>query len=1128
MKYPVRLFLGDMEVEFSTPPEILFNYNETELTNPTIIKNSYSKTVTIEGTPNNNRIFGHIYNLERILADDGTSMGTSFNPLVKTDFTLYYNGSIYESGYFKLDEIRRNDNNIEYDITLYGGLGDFFYNLSYKEDGNNMELADLLFENEENTGEELGFTINKDAIHDAWLYLWQPSSKWDTINFAPCYNGKPANFTCDKFLINNSGITMFNGGSTAAYSLGTSKHEHTEWETFDLRSYLQRPVLRVRETLKAIANPENNGGYTVNLDEDFFNTDNPYYWDAWMTLPMLYELDVPATVESTISVDSLTKESTYVYSVWSDMGNATNVAFDMGVRFTPTDSYTGNSIYLIRSYWSDGGITLRDDLVKAFCSDTMITIQMYGYNDSGQIAATSDMYYLTSWVADEFYFKNSTDLAKEVMMGNAPQTTSAERPTQPETEINNIILSRGKFTKKNGVYVWTNENGTEQTLKFRFPANTELTQLKLKIVVYNRDHVDRTWWGGDTNTQSYGRIDAWSEKVVNDNTYHGVDYIKNLKKVTGTFSYVPKGATGTTVSYDGFYSGRKYTKQDLLTLGITPAQFLLSYSKMFGLYFIKDVESKTIDILTRHNFYQRDKIININDLIDKGSDIKIEPTSPKYQYYDFALEPTESEAGATYKKTYGAEYGSQVINTNYQYEREHKALLDKNIFKGAVNVLEKNKYFQAPTNGVPCLVYNGFSYWYTVGGTNYDGTIDEKTMSGATINPDGLRYYDRIAKAQFHKEDNEATDGAFVLLFCDGIDYSMGDYGYHITDDVSQMYTMNNGQPCWFMNRYNKDRLGNTVALDVERFPIFTRDVYRDKNVDYSFDLGTPRTLYVPNKYVTDWQSIYNKGWKAYISDLYDGNTRVLKCRCLLRERPNPDWLRRFYWFDNSYWRLNSIKDWNISSYGTTEMEFIKVQDVADYDNIEFSIFPIIEFHLDSYNIGAEGGIIDGYIYISNGTSYSTTDAIPVDYSNGSHEYWENAAWVVSPTSARGSTKVPIRFTIPANTSAYTRTINYDIEDSYDHFHGVSIEQGSGFTGQTMVLGTTTFPKSGGTYNATVVSTENNWHIEYPSWAVPSVTSGSAGKYEITIRVYSNGTTNTRTGNIRIGNTTIPITQYGQ
>ena len=83
MRYPVRLFLGNEEVEFSTPPDILFNYSVTELSNPTIVKNAYSKTVTIEGTAQNNRIFGHIYNLERIQGFGGTISGEGFNPLVR-------------------------------------------------------------------------------------------------------------------------------------------------------------------------------------------------------------------------------------------------------------------------------------------------------------------------------------------------------------------------------------------------------------------------------------------------------------------------------------------------------------------------------------------------------------------------------------------------------------------------------------------------------------------------------------------------------------------------------------------------------------------------------------------------------------------------------------------------------------------------------------------------------------------------------------------------------------------------------------------------------------------------------------------------------------------------------------
>ena len=166
MKYPVRLFLGNQEVEFSTPPDIRFNYSETEMTNPTIIKNTYSKTITIEGTKHNNSIFGHFYDMQRIQGYDGRTMGSSFNPLVKTDFTLYYNSSIYESGYFKLDEVRRNNNNIEYDISLFGGLGDFFYNLSFREDGTPMELSDLIFEHEVNGG-NLDFKINKETVKDA-------------------------------------------------------------------------------------------------------------------------------------------------------------------------------------------------------------------------------------------------------------------------------------------------------------------------------------------------------------------------------------------------------------------------------------------------------------------------------------------------------------------------------------------------------------------------------------------------------------------------------------------------------------------------------------------------------------------------------------------------------------------------------------------------------------------------------------------------------------------------------------------------------------------------------------------------------------------------------------------------
>ena len=39
MRQNLHLFIGDMEVEFNQPPDILYTYQTTELTNPTVIKN---------------------------------------------------------------------------------------------------------------------------------------------------------------------------------------------------------------------------------------------------------------------------------------------------------------------------------------------------------------------------------------------------------------------------------------------------------------------------------------------------------------------------------------------------------------------------------------------------------------------------------------------------------------------------------------------------------------------------------------------------------------------------------------------------------------------------------------------------------------------------------------------------------------------------------------------------------------------------------------------------------------------------------------------------------------------------------------------------------------------------------
>lgn len=325
MRQEIRLYIGDREVEFSQPPAIYYNYTETDLKNPTIVKNSFSKSISIEGTPTNNDIFGHFWNLERyqLYGDTG---GVTFNPMQKVSFKLFVNGNLYERGYCKLDNVVKNGRKTEFQITLYGGLGDLFAKLSWQDgDDNNQKktLADLVFRP---YGEltaaplDLDFTINKETIDEAWQQLnrvTDVNKKWDVINFAVTSEGVPEDFEASKVLINMRSLqdemTTQDGeytgvlGSTSSatgYALGETRTELTSDTALDLRSYLLRPVISVRSIFQALKLPENSGGYDIQLDTHFFNQQNPYFYDSWVTLSKLRDLGLDKADTSSLSATS--------------------------------------------------------------------------------------------------------------------------------------------------------------------------------------------------------------------------------------------------------------------------------------------------------------------------------------------------------------------------------------------------------------------------------------------------------------------------------------------------------------------------------------------------------------------------------------------------------------------------------------------------------------------------------------------------------------------------------------------------------------------------------------------------------------------------------------------------------
>ena len=1037
----LHLYIGNREVEFHSNPEILYTYQTDELNNPTIVKNSFSKTITIYGSSANNQLFGHFWNVERLQVNGGDGSGVYFNASKKMPFALYIGNEIYEQGYVKLDEVRRVDGNYEYDITLFGGLGDFFYNLSINDDGNEMKLSDLAF------GENIDFTININTVKEAWSALENGTNgKWQTINFMPAYNGLPDDFDSDKIIINTKGTnltkTKTEGGKNYKtkndYVLGTLPDEMTEWETRDLRSYLQRPCIRMKEVVKACCDPVNNGGYEVVLDSDFFNENNPYWEKTWLTLPMIQALEYDSGEQTLEGAKLIASETTgdtegYMYQDLDfDMGEYPNsVPSSISVKATIDVNLSGvNTSYVW--FWNRNGNSYHTGW---WCVGSLFC-QLLAFNGDTVVGA-SQVYNLTTPIRHngKLYYGDNSDYN-----GGHKYTPYMGK------SIYNVL---GTF-KSDG---FTRENATSPA-EFTFVINgltTNVTSVKMcyywgasKDKMKKADEAfclfDRTYSNGWASQEWTSYSSTEPNKVTMA--------IKksNLKAVLG-------GTIGRT--------GTEVTKSLILNTEASPADYLLSYCKMFGLYFTKDVYENKIYIETRKSFYNRDEVINLEELVDYSKGVNISPIAFDTKWVQFSQEKDETQFSSNYLTTKGIDYGCKVLNTGYEFNSEKKELLEENVIKSGIEGLERSKYFVAYNNDDKVRPWFGYGLKYNL--YNGEDTIEVNGTNAAGSNimgineGEGMKYYDLFPKLQFHDADNSPTDGNNCLVFFSGVkDLSKGrtnPISYYLTDDCYWQSQLNEGTPCWLFATSDIDVYERPAARKINSIPVFERYLTdSDGNrVKKSLDFGSPQELFIPTYSITDEVNIYHNFWKTYLEDLYDINTRVLTAWVRIIGQPNPNWLRKFYWFENSIWRINKITDWNVGSYDTTKVEFVKVQDVGDYTSITQTKSNIIKLMASKYNVSPNG------------------ERVTLDLTTLNEGSWfikgSDNGLIFSKANGTGSQQLSV--TIP-QTKTPTANTPYYITAVDDEGNMANITINQGYNGETRLIVKPTnliVPSSGGFYD---------------------------------------------------------------
>lgn len=334
----IELYIENKKIDLAEDIEISFTYETVDPERLSTVKNSFSKTINVPGTPANNITFGHIFRSDKYInADNPGNIDTYYDPHKKVNWLINRNGVLVNRGYCTLDNIViKNEKDITYHITLYGGIGEFFYSLSYNEDGSPKTLADLFWNwypktsingngpatdqaTESNT---VLFKLSSSIVASCWhgldpLYTYEGTTKIDKdVTLVPCYAGIYEDFDSKHMLVNTfnqrylSSVPFITnatrsllrnsfpdtyidysdssqgteyttlGGTLSSidankYGVVTFSRDVDPWEAGDLRTNELPIAVRLSKLMTVISDPYNNGGYNVVWDDDIRQS---YHW----------------------------------------------------------------------------------------------------------------------------------------------------------------------------------------------------------------------------------------------------------------------------------------------------------------------------------------------------------------------------------------------------------------------------------------------------------------------------------------------------------------------------------------------------------------------------------------------------------------------------------------------------------------------------------------------------------------------------------------------------------------------------------------------------------------------------------------------------------------------------------
>lgn len=849
--YRNGLYIKGKYVDVDDDQLFLFTYSNNSVESPEAIKNNYSKTITVKGTPNNNKLFDELYLLDSVV--------NRFDTSKREEFELYDNGSLIESGYVKLNSIKYEKNNPSYEITLYGMLGDFFYKLAYKDDSNDVELSlkDLQYnykrlpellgqgndaptQNVDNISEDVDetktlFYWNADFIWNSWLmqftdkYPHQNECWEDFVTAAPVYSGYNEDFDNDVVVTNMnypskySGIlptSIKNGADTYStkqnYAKIKTDRELDQWEIRDLRSSVQRPAIKLDKLFKKIVDYSKQNGYNIVFDKDIDftgekgNALNRYFHKSYI---LLDALDTTSEQTNLYSVTS-PEEQTTSFTDWTEQ----DVTFNNNLS---ADTSKYNATYF-NMLLNERFKPLNNDDAQSMINKNSNFLTTSAYTFKGE--------YMGGWIklfgAFVYYFKiyDGDNLVNEKVFfveccKRKPKFTEDQQTLFNESikkwivdnighEVDYKVMNKTMINAVTPVDPDNHFITFENDLNFNFslPSSTDVKVKLLRNYILLANGRGYVSWSNVLENGDH--IKKMIYKFTGDSVQNYSDLLDWRKSLTNFTSQSIISPNSSVYYGSQEFKSQYISKSDIFANTSSPFKYLVDWCKLFNMRFRTDITTKTIYIEQRNNYFV-DKIVNLTNKIDYSKDFNINPIYVDKRIYKFGSEAdNENYAGYIYKKKYGSNYSSKMFNTKYEFDNETKEVFEDNTYKTNIDYLMSSPYFNTT------LVKDNIQYPNMLLMPKYEYTLwnnDEEysqTMFGLQSYYNILPKDDAFYKPCLFDKENKTLESMNSLVMFDRL-YIMpaqkGDYKpYMLTDDLPILLTLNNDNNC-YLNAYYDD-----------------------------------------------------------------------------------------------------------------------------------------------------------------------------------------------------------------------------------------------------------------------------------------------------------------------------------